>query len=351
MISTLLPAALIALLVPAAYVFATILAVAWFLRRRPVWRRGAKWFLLRQLKPVSASRIWWTVGALAAAMAALFNALSEPLALLWLALVLFGYLFFVTAATASFLARIGAFRSLWSDPFCRLALLVAPVVGLFLAKGYGSLWVGKLLRIPAANLPMTHFAATGLTMMVGLALGFVLAALAFEALAIVAVAAGGARRPPSLTRRAALASLLSPDADPDPRHRRYLRASFKGLGLVCLALMTMMSFWAGSFAAASLPTGRFGGVLLSAIAFEFDAGPAHRCALEAGAERDLAERDEPVIRALPLSSSQEKALLVRRGSELFDPVRLKDLRDGPSPQRRLIALRMTECFELKPAVR
>jgi hypothetical protein len=122
--------------------------------------------------------------------------------------------------------------------------------------------------------------------------------------------------------------------------------SNKKVGLFVLFGTSLMALLAAHEAASQPYSSRVGSRLIAAIAFEFDAAPANHCELTKD-ERRQVERDEPVIKALYLSTDQDRAILVKRGPALFRPVVLRDLK-ATDVKTLLEPLRVVECFKAPP---
>lgn len=90
-------------------------------------------------------------------------------------------------------------------------------------------------------------------------------------------------------------------------------------------LTTGLAVWWAMLTIQALASGRVGSVLL------------------------LADRSEPILKAVFLSTAQDKALLVRRTPNLFDPAAPATLGKERAPARALVFGRVVNCYE--PAVR
>lgn len=271
-----------------------------------------------QLQAITALRIWSTVALHIGCGVALVMMLREPMSLFGLASLLLGYIFIVSTVTLSLLFQIPFLRSLWNDVVVKLGLLVVPIYFGFVAKGYAATWVEELLGTSSANAGYALFAAASFLLCVIVATLLAVAALLSEAALILTPLGRGAGG-----------------------------SSAKRVGLGILAASSFVATMLGAYAAAALPASRTGNVLLAAIAFEFDASPAGHCELDAS-EQLLAAGPEPVLKALHLASSQERALLVQRSPSLFRQARLSDLRNAASDDRQLRLGRVAECYKSRP---
>ena len=274
-------------------------------------------FSRRQLLALSPVRIWATVAFQFGGAVAFFLFIREPLSLLALASLLLGYAFFVSALTLSLLLQLPYVRSLWHDTLLKLSLIALPVYLGFIAKGYANQWVGELTGVSAVNSGGALFAATSFLLCLVAGVLLLLAASLFEFLLLWG---------------------------PMVRSRR----GHAKVGLFLLALCGFIGTWGAGHAVLQLPSSRLGNLLLAAVVFEFDAGPANFWEWTPD-ERSLAMRAEPFIKALYLTSSQERAVLVKRGPALFRPVVLRDLKAGNTTSH-LQQLRIVECFKM-PAPR
>jgi hypothetical protein len=290
-------------------------ALAWLLGRyMPTVWRAAKVHLKRtgrlQLRGLSTTRIWIVASAQLAAMLLLFVLLGSVQSLLAVIAAMSGYILMAGALCLSVLAQLPIAQALWRDPATRLLIWALPVAISFLSRGYASAWIGEVVGISAANTPYALFAATAL--LASLSAIFLLGVMSvfFE-----------------------IAMFFAPQA----RGRLCRR-----VGLSVLAVTSFLSAFAGSQAAA-LPSTRLGSALISAVVFEFDAGPATPCQLTLQ-ERSLAETDEPLVKALYLASSQEKAVLIQREPALFRPFAFRRLTVAQAQEKRVRRLRTVACF-------
>lgn len=332
-------------LAAAGFILATIAIVAWHSRNFSLWRRHFSALTRIQLRALTAKRTWSAVALLAVATGLFLSAINGPMEIFWVSLALVGYVFFVCALTLSTLARMPVFAELWRSTFAKLTLLSAPIPLLFISKGYAAWWVGDLLKISAVNVPMAHLGAATFLLFLLVGCGLLVASLGFQLLFIVLTAFHPSKAPCHGRGTNLLILLLSPYRSADPIDRIRLRVMTRWNGRLLLLATTFICCLSGFYAATSFATSRLGTAVLSAIAFEFDAAPADRCRL-GEEERTLVEQDAPVIKAIFLSSSQEKALLVSRGKNLFDPVVLKSIGSEPEKSRKLEIVRTAKCFEL-----
>ena len=273
----------------------------------------AKRFSRVQLKSLTPMRVWTTSGLLVLVTLMLGLLILQPLDLLSLASLLLGYVFIVSALTLSILIQFPAIRAASNEVVFKLGLIAFPIFFGFIAKGYATAWVANLIESSPVSSGIAVFAATGFLLCLVAAAALTFAALLFE-----------------------VAMMLSVMVD----HGR----TKHGIGLMLLAFASFVGTLAASNAAIQLPSSRLGDLMLSAIIFEFDASPSLRCDLSPG-ERELALGASPQIKALYFASTQEKAILVRRDPDLFQPVLLKTLRANDKANY-LRFLRVTECLKV-----
>jgi hypothetical protein len=274
-------------------------------------------FLRRQLKAWSSGRIWLTLTLQVLLFAALAYFILQALHWMWLSALLTGYVFLVVALTLSLLASLPFARVLWDDIITRLALLFAPFVIGFFVRGYASVWIGELLGTSAANTSNALSAASALLICVAVALLLGVAVLVFE-----------------------VALLFIPFS----KGKRGI--DLRSIGLALLIVSSFVSTLAAFEATLQIPSSRLGNLLLSAIIFEFDASPAMPCELSQ-AERVQAYGNDPVLKVLHLSSSQEKGLLLQRSETLFHPIVLKYLKPAPDNAPHVRTVRWVECYKLR----
>lgn len=314
-------------LAAACYVYINAIVVGWLMRRAlplvmPVLMllvkqegRRFKQFLRTEANALSNTRIWATIALQLVAMLFFAYAVLQPLSPLALGTLLLGFSFMVSAATLSLLKQLPSVQRLWDDAIVRIALLALPAYFVFIARGYANVWVGELLGVSASNASSALFAATVFLLCVVPSWLLLIATLVFE-----------------------VAVMVVPSALP--------KNSGKKASLMVLLGVSLIAVLAAHEAVRQPPSSRVGSRLLAAIAFEFDAAPANRCELTEN-ERRQVELDEPFIKALYLSTSQDRALLVKRGPALFRPVVLRDLKSMDA-KALLIPIRVVECFKPEP---
>lgn len=341
---------LVAAFVP-FYLLGSLLVVAWIRRRAPGWLRRAKLFILRQIRPLTALRFRITALTQILAVMILGIGLRHRLEIIELALLLLAYVVVISALTFSLLSQMPAFKRITSDAFMRPILLVTPFIFAYITRGYSAMWVDETLTFSSENAPMTHFAGTVMMTGFGAAILVMTVAVAFEFAMIVtpSLPTGNAKRrqlkasEPKASLRAWIHSLFSATLDlRSPEHREW-RRSARSMRLIVVFGLSFAGCLLVAQAALSPFRSGFGRVLLSAIAFDFDAAPAGRCTLTKD-EMAEANAKEPALKALMLSTSQEKALLVRRSPHLFDPVELRKFGEEKS-SRTLIIGRVVTCFD------
>lgn len=310
-------------LAAACYVCLNAIVVGWLMRGvLPLFKlllrlrkSRLKRFLRVEARTLSPARIWTTVSLHLAAMLLFLYVVLQPLSLLALATLLFGFSFMVSATTLSLLKQLPAMQRLWGDVIVKISLMAFPAYFAFVARGYANVWVGELLGVSASNASSALFAATVFLLCLVASLLLLTAVLPFE-----------------------LALMVVPSALPKKSNKRG--------GLMVLLGISLFALVAAHLAASQPPSSRVGSRLLAAIAFEFDAAPANRCELT-GDERRQVERDEPFIKALYLSTTQDRALLVKRGPALFRPVVLRNMETMDS-KVLLTPIRVVECFKPQP---
>lgn len=270
-------------------------------------------FVDEQLSTVTPRKIRTLVFVQLGAASLLVWLLTSSQHLLSLTAGLIGYVLIVCAAAVSLLSSFPVIRKVATDPSWRLIGWAIPIAAIFVARGYGSGWVGEIIGASPANAPSAVFAATSLIVAVFVAVALILLSLLLEISipAFAILATKNANRPAK--------------------------------ALFALGCTSFLCTYAGSMVAAELAGPRLGSVLISAIAFEFDAAPAQPCRLTQD-ERQLAVQDEPIIKAIYLSTSQEKALLVRRDPTLFRPFVFRRLTAVEAKGKRLHLIRTVNCF-------
>lgn len=337
------PAIVGALLIPVLAV-----TVPWFVRycREP--KQHLRDGIQSQIKAIGQFRIWFTISLHTAAAVALFTLLLSRVSILTLTLSLFCYVIFVCGLAASTLIAVPALRKLLEDPFFKIVVAIIPIVGGYVARGYAQLWVGEVLGTSAANVPMTLLAATAFMTLLEVGIALLAMTVVFEILYLIAeVTRTSPPRPAHARPWRTLVFRWHPLSQGDPDRLR-MREQLQNIGLGLLCLFSFAACLLGSKAAFALPTSGLGSAMLHAIAFEFDAGPAGYCQLKDDFERQHAQGSQPFLKAIPLASSQEKALLVWRQPALFREIKLSELSSEAPDSRRMQLRRVEKCYEVGP---
>jgi hypothetical protein len=287
-------------------------------------RLGIRWLRLAvphveqffhvQLKYVSTARMYWTVGIQFGATFLMFYVLSMPHSLFTIGTVLLSYVFGISAVTLSLLSLMPYFRSLWEDAATKFGLLIVPAYVGYVSKGYASEWIGRMLETSASNTPMALIAATVFVLCLAMAIALAITALVFEFTYIFGIVAASGR---TIPRKAAVTMVLV--------------SSFVA---TVIAAYTSLQ-----------PTKTVGAVLISAIAFDFDAGPATECSLNPDEEFLARTKPDPIIKALHLSSSQERARLVKRPPSLFREITYRKTGKEDLDAKMLMLLRPVDCHK------
>lgn len=325
---------------------ALAVAVPWLVRyfREP--KEHLRDRIQSEVKSIGQLRIWSTILLHSAGALFLFVLLQSKISIFALAITLFSYVIFVCGLAASTLIAVPALRKLLEDPFFKILVAVAPVVGGYVARGYAQLWVGEALGTSSANVPMALLAATAFVTLLEVGIALSAMTVIFEVLYFSAELTR--KSPPRAANARPMLSLIfrwHPLSHGDPDRLR-MREHSQNIGLGLLFLFSLVACLLGSRAAFALPTSGLGNAILHAIAFEFDAGPAGYCQLRDDSERQSAQGSEPFLKAIPLASSQEKALLVWRQPALFREIKLKELGTEEPDSRQLKVLRVDKCYEV-----
>ncbi|WP_459617097.1 hypothetical protein [Bordetella sp. 2513F-2] len=91
---------------------------------------------------------------------------------------------------------------------------------------------------------------------------------------------------------------------------------------------------------------RIASILLAAVVFEMDAVPASRCALD-GDDLAAARGPDPAVKVLFLSTTQEKAVVVRRGEDLYEPIVLRNYKGDDSARRGVSIGKTVTCYDIR----
>ena len=332
---------LLAVVVVAALPVLTALILSVLERNLRRWCRSAIAFAYRQLRPLSARRLWATALLQVVALGLFASIIIGPSEPLLLAAALLIYPLFAGALSISLLARFPLVRAIWHDVFFKIFLVGLQLFFLYFAKGYAEYWIADLWKISAANVPVAHAAATGFSMLLCSAALLLAVVFVFELLFLLSYfrLCKGPKKPPGKAPDAArLAVARQPGGSPG-RKRAFRRKAAQALA----TFMTFMACLVAVKACFVMAEPRAASSLLSAIVFDFDAVPADHCQL-GEPDRQGAIAKPFRVKVLFLSTTQEKALVVHRGKDLYQPIVLRRLKTERGTQRDLRIGATVDCY-------
>lgn len=190
----------------------------------------------------------------------------------------------------------------------------------------------------ATNAPMAHMAATSFVVAFIVAVILTVLAFVFEILFILTLAQASQEK---TTGRDAWAVFRTPRVQRSWQDNVYFGKVKKKWAMGSALAFSLVGCFI-AYSASTWVVSSFGRIALYSIVFNFDAASAHHCSLNAN-ERTLASFG--IVKALFLSSSQEKALLVERGGSLLAPIVLKRLDEEASQTRTLSTGRVVSCYK------
>lgn len=276
--------------------------------------------LAQLLTQFSPTRIWVNIALYVGTAATSFLLLLKPQSLIGISTILIVTVLIISAITLSLLLHIPLLKKLWEEPVVKISSLAIPPFFAFLAKGYAEMWIGEIFHVSAANLGFTLFAATGFMLFLVVATLLLTICLAIEVATLLALI------------------FVS-------NEERKFKLS-NSVGLTVLASISFLATYYGGMLAFQFPGKPLGRVVLSAIAFEFDASPADYCQPNPS-EMGLVKASDPFIKAVHLSSSQEKAILIERSPTLFRIASMKDIQMEDQATRRIQIIRIVDCYSTK----
>jgi hypothetical protein len=209
--------------------------------------------------------------------------------------------------------RITAVGQWWASPATKFFVYSVPLLLAYEGRLAGASWVADLFRMSAANFPLAWGAAA------------LFVVLAFVGVLLVALA--------FVIELAMLVAMFA----------NHGMNSIKS-GLLPLFALTFVNLYAQSQIASKYSANPLGGLLLSAIAFEFDAVPIDRCEIPSDELSDASEQGW-LIKVVPLASSQEKAVIVRQRLTRVSNVMLARLDNDQVDQRKVVIGRVVACFK------
>lgn len=331
----------LAVVVVVALPVLTALMLAVLERNLRRWCRCAIAFAYGQLRPLSIPRLWTTALLQIAALGLFGFIVVGPSAPLALAAALLIYPLFAGAMSISLLARFPIVRAVWQDVFFKIFLVGLQLFFLYFAKGYADYWIADLWKISATNVPVAHAAATGFSMLLCSAALLLAVVLVFELLFLFSYfrLCKGPKKPPGKASDAApLAVARQPGGSPGRK-----RAFHRKAGQALATFMTFMACLVAVKACFVMAEPRAASALLSAIVFDFDAVPADHCQLDEP-DRQGAAAKPLDVKVLFLSTTQEKALVVHRGKDLYEPIVLRRLKAERGTQRDLRIGATVDCY-------
>lgn len=267
-----------------------------------------------QLYALPRSKVHAAVGLQLLALAGFAFSIWHPLNWLVLVSLVLGFCLFYVALAVSILSLMPVVRRWWDDPGRRVLSWGVPLFALFVAKATGGARVQELFDTGASNLPYTWVAATISLLCLVSSVGLTVVSVILD-LALFAFWLG---------------------------ERKQLQRS----DLHALFAVSVVTTLTAGFSLIQLPAQRFGDVMLHAVAFEFDAAPARYCELSA---EEALKGTHGLLKVLPLSTAQDKALLIERSPALLDDVVLRQLGRTDTATREVKVLRPVECYKPKVA--
>lgn len=235
---------------------------------------------------------------------------AESHDLLLIPIALWSYVLVVGATNVSLFSQIPGLRAIASDKGVRLTSTAVLVVVGFVVHQYAGLIVGEIVGVSATNMSAGLAVARFLLWSAGLA--FVLMVLAIGLEVLMFVAHFG-------------------------RSNRFDWLLFS----VTAFLVTLISV-----VICVMPF-RFAEPLLANVVFQFDAVSAEHCVLS-DAERSLSDGPDPSLKFLPLSTSQEKGLLVLRSPGRAAPTFFGAQRGRQRDVYEIHVVRRAECYQPSP---
>ncbi|OZI79118.1 hypothetical protein CAL24_04030 [Bordetella genomosp. 2] len=306
--------------------------------------RSAVAFAYCQLRPLSTRRLWAT--ALLQISALVLFALiivgpSEPLVL---AAALLIYPLFAIAMAISLLAQFPLVRAMWHDVFFKIFLVGLQLFFLYFAKGSADYWIADLWKISAVNTPVAHAAATGFSMLLCSSILLLAVVLVFDFLFLLSYLrlCKGPKRPKGQVSDAARPAVGGEPTQRPTRQRAFYRKTGQALG----TLMTFIACLVAVNASLVMAGPRAASALLSAIVFDFDTVEADHCQLDKQ-DRERATAKLPGVKVLFLSTTQEKALVVHRGKDLYQPIVLRQINAERGVQRDLRIGPAVACYRIE----
>lgn len=324
------------------YLLVNMFLAAWICRSWSFYRRMASVIFEKQLRSISGTWVWIISFLHISSMALLFFSLNNSFNLFWFSVIVLGYVFLVSSLTLSVFSKINFFRILWADVFFRIALLVLPVFVVYLARGYASVMVGDILKIHASTVPMASIAAICIFLLTFVSLLLSVFALMFEVAFLTVFSKIGDKKRKSTGK--IFPVLFSLNRSSDVGILVHTRVHLRKIGMAILLFMSFLASYTGVHVATMGFSKNFVEIILSAIVFEFDAGPANKCALTEE-EMKLVVSTDPVMKVIPVPSNHERAFLISRKSDLFRKISWNQMKVKSAEQRGIIFHRMVDCYK------
>lgn len=292
--------------------------------------------------------VWLTAIFQIAALVLFLPAVRGELSLVGLIAALLIYPFSACVLSLSLIAKLPTPRAWWNDASFKMILFGSQLISLFIARGAANNWLGHMWKISATNVPMAHAAATGFMMLLFLLVPLLIVVFLFEILFFFSLAAPVASGTNSTWQGSPTKyGIFTPGGD--SRGVAPRKWGWGSVGVVVATFTTCLAGLVAVYAVAELPGTRLASTFLAAVAFELDAVPADRCELSA-TDRDAAFKKDPDVKVLFLSTTQERALVVRRADDLYKPIVLREFNAKDDGRKNITIGETVACHALTPNV-
>ncbi|MFY3147695.1 hypothetical protein ACOTF6_05425 [Achromobacter xylosoxidans] len=268
---------------------------------------------------------------------------------LWgLVAALLVYPFFVCALAISLLMRLPVLRACWADPSVKILVFGSQLISLYVAKGTANVWLNDLWGIGIANIPMAHTAAVGFVMLLMISIPLLLVALVFEFLLVsgAGFASGHAKR----GRGGIKCTIFKWGGVDETVNIRYLTEDFyRRVGMSVVMGTTIFACVLAQYSASALFVTRLSNKFLAAVVFELDAVSGAQCKILNADDRADSKNKDPNVKVIYLSTTQEKAIIVRRAEDLYSPMVLKEFNSSKEIKNYLALGEVVACYGVRPS--
>lgn len=311
----------------------------------PSAKRGVE-YLQGQMQAWTSVYIWIIAFLQAVGLFLFIYLVFGALSLWGLIAALLIYPFFVCALAISLLMRLPVLRACWADPSVKIFVFGSQLISLYVAKGMANVWLDDLWGVGVTNTPMAHTAAVGFVMLLMITIPLLFVAFVFEFLLVsgAGYASGRSKKGRGETK---FSGFKWGGVDGTIRARYLTEDLYRRLGMVIVMGTTIFACVMAQYAASALFVTRLSSKFLAAVVFELDAVSGRQCKILNADDRVDSKQKDPNVKVIYLSTTQEKAIVVRRAEDLYSPIVLKKFNSNKETKSYLTFGEVVACYEVR----